>query len=116
MVKKRQERFEVTRGSGNVFADLGFANPEEELVKAHLLMLVQQTIKQRRLSQKAAAALMGVDQPKVSALLRGRGANFSSARLMRLLMGLGQDVDVTVRAAPRGRKRGRLRVLDEVRA
>lgn len=112
MVKKHHERIEVTRGSGNVFADLGFADPEEELAKAHLMMLIQQAIKRRRLTQTAAAVLMGVDQPKVQALLKGRGANFSSGRLMRL----GQDVGVTVRAAPRGRKRGRLRVLDEVRA
>jgi predicted XRE-type DNA-binding protein len=107
---------EVTRGSGNVFADLGFAEPEEEVAKAQLLMLIQQTIKRRRLNQTEAAALMGVDQPKVSALLKGRGASFSSARLMRLLTRLGQDVDVTVKAAPRGRARGRIRVLREVRA
>ena len=111
MVKK----IEVTRGTGNVFADLGFAEPEEELAKAHLLMLIQQAIRRQRLSQTAVAVLLGVDQPKVSALLKGRGANFSSMRLMRLLTRLGQDVDVTVREARHGRKRGRIRVLDEAR-
>ncbi len=57
--------------------------------------------------------MMGVDQPKVSALLNGRLANFSSERLMRLLTALGQDVDITVRAKPRDRARGRIRVLGE---
>ena len=59
---------------------------------------------------------MGIDQPKASALLNGRLANFSSARLMRLLAALGQDVDITVRTKPRNRAHGRIRVLGEARA
>lgn len=116
MVKKRATKVQVTASSGNVFADLGFSEPEEELAKAQLLMHIQQAIKRRRLSQTAAATLMGIDQPKVSALLNGRGANFSSERLMRLLTRLGQDVNVTIRATARGRARGRIRVLGEARA
>src|SRR5712671_6116489 len=84
MVKKREAKIPVTASSGNVFADLGFADPEEELTKAQLAGLIWQAIKRRRLTQVAAAALMGIDQPKVSALLNGRLANFSSERLMRL--------------------------------
>jgi len=103
----------VTAGSGNVFADLGFADPEEELTKAQLAGLIWQAIKRRRLTQVAAAALMDIDQPKVSALLNGRLANFSSQRLMRLLTALGQDVDITVRTKPRHRAHGRIRVIDE---
>jgi predicted XRE-type DNA-binding protein len=57
---------------------------------------------------------MGVDQPKVSALLNGRLANFSSERLMRLLIALGRDVDITIRAKPRNRADGRIRVLGGV--
>jgi predicted XRE-type DNA-binding protein len=71
-------------------------------------------IKRQRLSQVAAATLMGIDQPKVSALLNGRLANFSSDRLMRLLTTLGQDVEITVKAKPRGRAHGRVRVVSEV--
>ena len=56
---------------------------------------------------------MGVDQPKVSALLNGRLANFSSERLMRLLTALGQDVDIMVRSKPRNRAHGRIRVLGD---
>jgi predicted XRE-type DNA-binding protein len=113
MVKKRRAKIPVTAGSGNVFADLGFADAEEELTKAQLAGFIWQAIKRRRLTQVAAAALMGIDQPKVSALLNGRLANFSSERLMRLLTALGQDVDITVRTKPRNRAHGRIRVIDE---
>jgi predicted XRE-type DNA-binding protein len=72
MVKKRKAQkadIPVTASSGNVFADLGFAEPEEELTKARLASHIRQVIKRRRLTQVTAATLMGVDQPKVSALL-----------------------------------------------
>jgi hypothetical protein len=60
---------------------------------------------------------MGIDQPKVSALLNGRLANFSSERLMRLLTALGHDVEIAVSATPRSRARGRIRVVEaDVRA
>ena len=101
----------VTPSSGNVFADLGFAEPEEELTKAQLTSHIRQIIKRRRMTQATAASLMGIDQPKVSALLNGRLANFSSERLMRLLTALGQDVDITVKAKPRNRGHGRIRVV-----
>jgi predicted XRE-type DNA-binding protein len=116
VVKKRKVRIPVTPGSGNVFADLGFAEPAEELTKAQLASHIRQVIKRQRLTQVAAAALLGIDQPKVSALINGRLANFSSERLMRLLTALGQDVDITVKAKPRNRAQGRIRVLGEARA
>jgi predicted XRE-type DNA-binding protein len=105
MVKKRKDEIPVTPSSGNVFADLGFAEPEEELTKAQLASHIRQIIKRRRLTQATAASLMGIDQPKVSALLNGRLANFSSERLMRLLT-----------AKPRSRAHGRIRVVDTVHA
>ena len=108
----KRPHVKVTTSSGNVFADLGFAEPEEELARAQLASRIQQIIKQRRLTQVAAARLMGVDQPKVSALLNGRLANFSSTRLMRLLTALGQDVEIVVRATPRNRQQGRIRVIE----
>ena len=111
MVKKQEPSIPVTASSGNVFADLGFAEPEEELTKAQLASHIRQVIKRRRLTQAAAASLMGVDQPKVSALLNGRLVNFSSERLMRLLTALGQDVEIIVRAKPRNRDRGRIQVV-----
>lgn len=113
MVKKREADIPVTPGSGNVFADLGFADSDEELTKAQLASHIRLIIERRRLTQVAAASLMGIDQPKVSALLNGRLANFSSDRLMRLLTALGQDVEITVKAKPRNRTHGRIRVVDE---
>ena len=106
----------VTASSGNVFADLGVSEPEEELAKAQLASRIREIIRRSRLTQDAAAALMGVDQPKVSALLNGRLTNFSSGRLMRLLTRLGRDVEIVVKAKPRRRQSGRIRVIDEVRA
>jgi predicted XRE-type DNA-binding protein len=116
MVKKREADIPVTASSGNVFADMGLPEPDEELTKAQLASHIRQVIKRQRLTQVSAAALMGIDQPKVSALLNGRLANFSSERLMRLLTALGQDVDITVRTKPPNRARGRIRVLGEVHA
>lgn len=113
MVKHRKAEIPVAPSSGNVFADLGFAGPDEELTRAQLASRIRQIIERRRLTQMAAASLMGIDQPKVSALLNGRLANFSSDRLMRLLTALGQDVEITVKAKPRSRAHGRIRVLDE---
>jgi len=111
MVGKRRAAIPVKPGSGNVFKDLGFGEPEEELTKAQLVSCIRQVIARRRLTQTAAASLMGIDQPKVSALLNGRLANFSSERLMRLLTSLGQDVEITIKATPRNRAQGRIRVL-----
>jgi predicted XRE-type DNA-binding protein len=106
----------VTPSSGNVFADMGVADPEEALAKAQLASRIREVVRRRRLTQVAAAAVMGIDQPKVSALLSGRLTNFSSERLMRLLTRLGQDVEIVVRTKPRRRQRGRIRVVQEARA
>ena len=114
MVKKREAEIPVTESSGNVFADMGLPQAEEELTKAQLASHIRQVIKRRRLTQVAAASIMGIDQPKVSALLNGRLANFSSERLMRFLTALGQDVDIKVRSKRRNRAHGCIRVLGEV--
>lgn len=104
------EGITVTRGSGNVFADLGLPNPEERLAKARLAILIDATIQERGLTQRAAGKLMGIDQPKVSHILRGRLSGYSTQRLIEFLNALGRDVDIVVRAAPKSRKRGRLNV------
>jgi len=111
MVKKQEPEITVTSSSGNVFADLGFAEPEEELTKAELVSQLRQVIQRRQLTQVAAAALMGIDQPKVSALLNGRLANFSTDRLLRLLTSLGQDVEIVVKDKPSTVAKGRIRVI-----
>ena len=101
----------VTGSSGNVFADMGVAEPEEELAKAQLASHIRDTVKRRRLTQIQAAHLMGLDQPKVSALMNGRLAGFSSERLMRFLAALGQDVEIVVKARSHSRERGTIRVV-----
>jgi predicted XRE-type DNA-binding protein len=95
------------------FRRFGIAGAGGGLTKAQLASHIRQVIKRQRLTQAAAASAMGIDQPKVSALLNGRLANFSSERLMRLLTALGQDVEITVKAKPRNRAHGRIRVLGE---
>ena len=96
-------------GSGNVFEDLGHPRPAEALAKAELARKIAALIAKRGLTQTAAAELLKVDQPKVSALARGRLAGFSLDRLVRFLVLLGSDVEIVVK--PRARTAGRARVL-----
>jgi predicted XRE-type DNA-binding protein len=86
----RIDEIAVTRGSGNVFADLGLPNPEERLAKAQLASLIDDVIRERGLTQQEAAMLMGIDQPKVSHVLRGRLSGFSTQRLIDFLTALGR--------------------------
>ena len=95
--KKAKPR--ATDGLGNVFADLGLPNPEQELVKASLTLRIHLIIRERGLTQREAAALLGVKQPQVSLLMRSRSGSFSMARLIDFLTALGQDVQITVRTA-----------------
>jgi predicted XRE-type DNA-binding protein len=113
MGKRRaaKEDIPVTPSTGNVFADIGLPEPEEEMTKAQLASHIRRILRRRRLTQTAAAELMGIDQPKVSALLNGRLANFSSERLMRLLTALGHDVQIAVSPDPNPDAHGRIRVV-----
>lgn len=108
--KTAKPTISVTRGSGNVFADLRLPNAEDHLAKAELALAITHAIAERGLTQREAAALMGIDQPKVSHVLRGRLADFSTERLMSFLRALGRDIEIVVRPAPKSRKRGRLHV------
>ena len=87
----------VIQGSGNVFADLGLPDADQELMKARLTLQIARIIKDRGLTQVAAAKLLGVQQPHVSALMRNRAGNFSVGRLIDFLTALGQDVVITVK-------------------
>jgi len=104
----KEQEIEVTMGSDNIFADLGFENPEAELTRAKLVSLIWREIQHRGLTQKAAGAVMGIDQPKVSALMAGRTGGFSVERLMGMLNSFGQDVEITTR--PSRHARGRITV------
>jgi predicted XRE-type DNA-binding protein len=100
-----------TASSGNVFQDLEVSQPEEALAKAELTAQIAEIISKKRLTQAAAAKLLGIDQPKVSALLRGRMAGFSTERLIRFLTALGSDVQIVIRTKAKARGRGHLEVV-----
>ncbi|MEI8153991.1 MAG: helix-turn-helix transcriptional regulator [Hyphomicrobiales bacterium] len=84
-------------GSGNVFADLGFENAEQELLKAHLTLQIYKIVKARKLTQAQAAALLGIQQPHVSLLMRNRAGTFSVERLMEFLNALGLDIEIRLK-------------------
>jgi predicted XRE-type DNA-binding protein len=103
MIAKSKSRTNVRRSSGNVFADLGFPHPEQELLKAKLALEIYRLIRKRGLTQTEAGKILGIRQPHVSALMRNRAGSFSVERLMDFLTALGQDVEISVRPA-RGRQ------------
>jgi predicted XRE-type DNA-binding protein len=98
------------KSSGNVFADLGLPNSEQELLKAKLTIQIYRLIKARGLTQSKAAELLGTTQAQVSSLMRCRPVAVSVGRLMEFLTILGQDVEVTVRPASR-KKAGHMSVV-----
>jgi predicted XRE-type DNA-binding protein len=97
----------VTLGSGNVFKDLGLKDAEELLAKTKLATRIVQILEGLKLTQTQAAELLGVDQPKVSQIYRGRLDDFSVERLMRLITTLHRDIRIIVEKKPR-RRRGRV--------
>jgi predicted XRE-type DNA-binding protein len=93
----KNKALEITKSTGNVFKDLEVANPEEYLVKSALAYQINQIIMQKKLNQIDAAKLLGIDQPKISALSRGRLTGFSIERLFKFLAILNQDIEITIR-------------------
>jgi len=98
------------RSSGNVFADLGFADAGERQTKVRLAMAINEVLHRRGFTQEKAAELLGINQPKVSALSKYRLEGFSVERLMRLLTSLNQDIEIIIRNRPRARRPGRVSV------
>src|SRR5215831_17687381 len=111
MAKRRAESATITRGSTNVFEDLGYPDAAERQAKLRLAYALNQLVEHRGLTQTAAAALLGLSQPKVSALRNYKLAGFSVERLITLLTALGQDVEIVIRNKPRSRKGGRISVV-----
>jgi len=105
------ETQEITRGSGNVFADLGYPDAGERQTKLRLAHALNQVIARRRLTQAAAAELLGVNQPKVSALMSYKLEGFSVERLMTFLTALDRDVEIVIRKKPRSRPTARISVV-----
>ncbi|MBM3236719.1 XRE family transcriptional regulator [Candidatus Poribacteria bacterium] len=92
---------DYVRGSGNVYKDLGFENPEEELAKARLASMIYDIISERGLTQVEAARILEIDQPKVSALKNGRLGGFSIERLFTFLRKLDRDIEIVVSERPK---------------
>lgn len=101
----------ITRGTGNVFADLGYGDAEERQTKLRLAYAINGVIAKRRLTQAAAAEKLGVNQPKVSALANYRLDGFSVERLMTFLTALDRDVEIVIRKKPRSRPTARISVV-----
>ena len=97
MTTKTKKPVRAEKSSGNVFADLGLPQPEQELLKARLTLHIYRLIKERGLTQAEAGKILGIKQPHVSALMRNRSGTFSVERLLDFLTALGQDVEITVR-------------------
>lgn len=91
------EKFDVTPSCGNVFADLGLPNPDELLAKSELARKITNIIIERNMTQAEAAQLLGIDQPKVSALMRGRLKGFSLDRLCKYLNAFDNDIEIAVK-------------------
>jgi predicted XRE-type DNA-binding protein len=102
---------QITRGTGNVFADLGYGDAEERQTKLRLAHAINGVVARRRLTQAAAAAKLGVNQPKVSALANYKLDGFSVERLMTFLTALDQDVEIVIKRKPRSRAAARISVV-----
>ncbi len=109
MANQNEVEFEVS--SGNVFADLGYPDADEALAKAKLAAEIAAAIKERSLTQAQAAEVLGLTQPNVSDLMRGRLRGFSLERLLRCLLALRRDVEIVISAAPRSRQGGQVSVV-----
>lgn len=101
---------ETTLSTGNVFADLNLPQADDLLAKAELAAKIIAEVQRRRLTQSQAAAILGIDQPKISALKQGKLTAFSIERLMRFLLLLGRDIEITVKGKAGRRSTARLRV------
>src|SRR5579863_7432597 len=107
--KRRNRVAGVTEGSGNVFADLGLPNAEQELLKAQLTLQIYTILNDSGMIQVEIAKILGVQQPQVSLLMRNRAGNFSVGRLMEFLTALRQDIENSVR--PTRKEHGTLSVI-----
>lgn len=102
---------EIEESTGNVYEDLGYADANEMRVKAQLAAKIGEIIKARHLTQVQASEILGLSQPKLSEMLRGKFRGISEAKMMECLSRLGRDVQIIVKSAPRSRREGRIEVV-----
>src|SRR5260370_4331231 len=98
----------VVPTSGNVFADLGLGDADQKQARVHLAVAINQIIEARRLSQTAAARVLDINQPKISALVNSRLEGFSVERLMHFLNAFDRDVEIVIRKKPRSKRAARI--------
>jgi predicted XRE-type DNA-binding protein len=103
------KKSKITQSSGNIFADLGLENPQEHSVKAHIVILITKMIESKNLTQGQAATKMGLRQPDVSKLLRGRFEGFSLERLLYFVRALGSDIEIKIKPS-KPKQEGRILV------
>lgn len=98
----------IVGGGKSVFEDLGIAMSPTDMLKANLAAFVSGIIQKRKLTQSAAAEVLGIDQPKVSKLLRGRLNDFSVERLVGFVLALGHQIDINIGSDAKTRRRVKL--------
>jgi predicted XRE-type DNA-binding protein len=103
------QSIDVQTSSGNIFEDLGLENPDELLVKAELARKISGIVTSQNMTQAEAAEILGIDHPKVSALMNGKLSGFSATRLFRFLNALGRDVEIVVK--PKSLSKAQTRVI-----
>ncbi|KOR29515.1 hypothetical protein TI04_08430 [Achromatium sp. WMS2] len=104
-------RIAIEASCGNVFADLGYSNPEEAVVKSRLMQRIQELIVEQNLTPAQTAVLLGLDKLHTSRLLRGSLREFTTERLFKFLNGLNQDVEIVIKQKPATRQRAVLSVI-----
>jgi predicted XRE-type DNA-binding protein len=107
-MRKMANGIHLSRSSGNLFADLGLANPEDKKTKVGLVVEINSIIGELKLSQTEAAEKLGINQPKISALSKYRLGGFSVERLMTFLTRLNRDVEIVIHKKPRSRRPARI--------
>jgi len=110
-MRNELKMIEIEESSGNVYEDLGTPNANEMRVKSQLAAKIGEIIKARHLTQVQASEILGLSQPKLSEMLRGKFRGISEAKMMECLLLLGRDVQIVVKSAPRSRKAGRIEVV-----
>lgn len=110
-MRTKRSEIQVTRSSGNVFADLQLPNAEEKLTKVRLAVAINQILEDQRLSQGVAARRLKINQPKISALTNYKLEGFSVERLMNFLTALDRDIEIVIRRKPKTGRGGRILVI-----
>lgn len=112
-MKIKEDQEDILESSGNIYADLGYTNPEEMKTKAKLAMGICLIIRKKKLTQEEAAKKLGLTQPKISNLVNGKLSGFSVERLMNFLNMLDCNIEITLKKKHKSQKKARTYVFNE---